>query len=125
MHTHTHTHNPAAQENHLHFGNLAVGEARQVTFALTNHSPRTVVRFQWPSLPGLTFAPSTGHLHPHTSKDITVTLKANQPQTLTAEHVVGKIWKITFSQPLSQVGTWYVYDDVMAAYDLANVALAL
>ena len=97
------THTPAARENHLHFGRFAVGETRQLIFALTNHSPSTAVRFQWPSLPNLTFTPSTGHLHPSTSKDITVTFKASRPQSLTAQRVFGKLWKITFSQPLSQV----------------------
>ena len=98
------THTPAARENHLHFGHFAVGETRQLIFALTNHSPSTAIRFQWPSLPNLTFTPSTGHLHPSTSKDITVTFKASRPQSLTAQRVFGKLWKIIFSQPLSQVG---------------------
>ena len=81
-----------------------VGETRQVTFTLANHSGNSVVKFQWPSsIPGLTFAPSVGHLHPSTSKDITVTFKSSKPLSVNSERVFGKVWKITFSQPLSQV----------------------
>ena len=96
-------HLSAAHENTLDFGDFAVGESRQITFSLTNHGSEPV-KFQWPtSLPGLSFSPSTGHLHPSTSKDVSVTFKSDKPVNLRQEHVPGKIGKIKFRDPLNKV----------------------
>ena len=106
-HTHTHTHTPshlASWENHLYFGGCPVGQSRQATFTLTNHSSRMAVRFNWSSSPPeLSFSPALGHLHPCSSKDITVTFKADKTLSFEKAAVSGKLQKITFSQPISQV----------------------
>lgn len=86
---------------------MAVGEGRQVTFRLANLSETSTVKFQWPStVPSLVFLPSMGHIWPKTSKTITVTFKATKPQAFKAQKVVGKMWKISFPKPLSEVQDW-------------------
>lgn len=52
------------------------------------------------------FVPSLGHLRPKTSKTITVTFKTIKPLALKAQKVVGKLWKISFQKPLSEVPDW-------------------
>lgn len=99
---------PATQENHLFFGGCPVGESRQATFTLSNHSPSAVFRFKWPdNAPGFTFTPQRGHLHPQCTKDITVIFKASTPVALSAQSIFGKLQKISFSQPLSQVKLYW------------------
>ena len=94
---------PAAHENCLNFGDFAVRETRQITFTLTNHGSQPV-KFQWPSnLPCLSFSPTTGHLHPSSSKDVSVSFKSDRPVTLNQQRVPGKIWKIKFTEPLKKV----------------------
>lgn len=94
---------PATHENCLNFGSSAVGETRQITFTLTNHSSHPV-KFQWPnSLPGFSFSPASGHLHPSSSKDVSVSFKAGKPVILKRERVAGKLWKIRFLKPLNEV----------------------
>lgn len=86
---------------------MAVGECRQVTFRLANLSETSTMKFQWPSsVPSLMFVPSTGHIRPKTSKTITVTFKTTKPQALKAHKVVGKLCKISFPKPLSEVSDW-------------------
>jgi hydrocephalus-inducing protein len=98
----------AAHENSLDFGDFAVGESRQITFSLSNCGTEPV-KFQWPtSLPGLSFSPFTGHLHPSTSKDVSVTFRSDKPVTLKQERIAGKIWKIKFREPLEKVACVYV-----------------
>lgn len=78
-----------------------------MTFRLSNLSENSTVKFQWPpsGLP-LVFVPSVGHIKPKTSKTITVTFKTTKPQALKAHKVVGKLWKISFAKPLSEVPDW-------------------
>ena len=100
---HIHVHSLALHENTLDFGDFPVGETRQISFSLTNRGSQPV-KFQWPSsLPGLSFSPATGHLHPATSKDVCVRFKSDRPVTLMRELVPGKIWKIKFKDPLTKV----------------------
>ena len=94
---------PAAHENCLNFGDFAVRETRQITFTLTNHGSQPV-KFQWPSnLPCLSFSPTTGHLHPSSSKDVSVSFKTDRPVAVKQQRVPGKIWKIKFTEPLKKV----------------------
>lgn len=96
----------APRGTEINFGTLAIGKSRQVTFRLSNLSDHSVMRFQWPTTPPLTLMPSVGHLRPKTSKTIIVTFKATKPQSLKADRVQGKLWKITFSKHHSQVLDW-------------------
>ena len=77
-----------------------------MTFTLINHSQSSVIRFQWPSLPYLSFIPSDGHIKPNSSKDIAVTFKSTTTQALKMQKVIGKLWKISFSKPLSEIPDW-------------------
>ena len=96
-----------------------MSESRQVVFTLTNRSQKNTVKFQWPSLPSLNFTPSTGHIKPATSKDIAVVFKTlNKPQSFVAQKVSGKLYKISFSQPLSQIPDW---DDRMKSVRWVNI----
>lgn len=91
----------------IQFGTLAVGESRQITFRLANLSETSTIKFQWPStVAALAFVPSTGHIWPKTSKTVVVTFKTTKPQAFKAQKVVGKLWKIMFSKPLSEVPDW-------------------
>eukprot|EP00731_Ephydatia_muelleri_P026704 Em0018g804a len=92
--------------NHLQFGGCPVGESKQLSFVLSNHSTSQAIRFQFPSLPGLSFSPCVGHLHPNSSKDIVVTFRPAKPQTMTAQRLCAKITKIKFSHEISQVPDW-------------------
>lgn len=86
---------------------MAVGESRQITFRLANLSETSAVKFQWmSSAPSLLFVPSVGHIRPKTSKTITVTFKTTKPQALKAHKVIGKLCKISFQKPLSEVPDW-------------------
>ena len=96
-----------------------MGESRQVVFTLTNRSQTNTVKFQWPSLPALNFTPSVGHIKPGTSKDIAVVFKTlNKPQSFVVQKVSGKLCKISFSQPLSQIPDW---DDRMKSVRWVNI----
>ncbi len=63
----------AARPNLLHFGDVAVGEARVLTFSMSNHARDSSVRFVWPELPELRVSPAVGHIHPGRTKDLTLT----------------------------------------------------
>ena len=96
----------AAKDNHLCYGSIPVGTSRQVSFTLSNHSHNTVIRFQWPTLPNLTFSPAIGHIKPKAFKDITVTFKSGQPYSFKSQKFSGEIKKILFSRPLNQIPDW-------------------
>lgn len=96
----------ATRATELYFGTLSIGESRQITFRLANLSESHTLKFQWPTVPALTFVPSTGHIRPKCSKTIAVNFKTQKPQMYKALKVVGRLWKITFSKPLSQVPDW-------------------
>ena len=76
------------------------------------------MKFQWPAVPPLVFAPSTGHIKPKMSKTITVTFKTAKPHALKDQQVLGKIWKISFLKPLSRVPDW---DDRMKSVQWVTV----
>ena len=67
-----------ALEDVLSFGDVEVGVPKTLTFTLRNFS-EFARRFEWTSLPGLTFSPSIGHLPPHGSKPISATFSADEP----------------------------------------------
>lgn len=96
----------ATKDNHLYFGSIPVGTSRQVSFCLSNHSKSSVIRFQWPTLPNLTFSPAVGHIKPNTFKGITVTFKSSQPHAFKTQKFTGEIRKILFSKPLNQIPDW-------------------
>lgn len=97
----------AYRATEIQFGTLAVGESRQITFRLANLSETSTIKFQWPStVASLVFVPNTGHIWPKTSKTITVTFKATKPQAFKAQKVVGKLCKISFTKPLSEILDW-------------------
>lgn len=96
----------AGQATDLNFGTLSVGESRQITFRLANLSDNHAVKFQWPAIPGLVFVPAVGHIKPKSSKTIAVNFKTGKPQAYRALKVMGKLWKISFSKPISQIPDW-------------------
>jgi hydrocephalus-inducing protein len=103
---HTFSFKIAYRATDIQFGTLAVGESRQITFRLANLSETNVIKFQWMSVPTLVFIPTLGHIRPKTSKTITVTFKTSKPQAFKAHKVVGKLCKISFQKPLSEVPDW-------------------
>ena len=103
----------------IQFGTLAVGESRQIMFRLANLSETNTIKFQWPTtVPSLVFMPSVGHIRPKTSKTITISFKSTKPQALKAQRVAGKMWKISFQKPLSEVPDW---DDRMKSVQWVGV----
>ncbi|XP_071959113.1 hydrocephalus-inducing protein homolog isoform X2 [Antedon mediterranea] len=96
----------AAPSNLIHFRDCHIGEQRQLTFTMTNHSKTDTVRFQWPEHPQLKFLPAVGHLHAGCAKDVAITFKTNEPITLQNETINSKISKIKFDKPIDQVADW-------------------
>ncbi|KAI6660485.1 hypothetical protein LOD99_14069 [Oopsacas minuta] len=81
-------------ENHLDFGNSAVGEEKQLVFCITNNS-QDVFKIHFESiLPSLTFTPSSAHLHGNRSKDILVTFKSDKAINHNRASVICKLQKI-------------------------------
>lgn len=80
------------------------------------------MKFQWPSISSLVFFPCTGHIRPKSSKTITVTFKTNKPHIYKAQKVMGKIWKILFSKPLSKIPDW---DDRMKSVQWVSAVPAM
>ena len=62
----------------LDFGLLWTGEARALTFCMSNGG-EAPSRFEIPPLPGLSFSPSAGHVPPGGSYDVTATFCSDQP----------------------------------------------
>ena len=99
----------ALLHNHLVFGDLPIGTSRQISFSLANHSPSSVYRFEMPSVEGLVFSPSVGHLHPRTSKEITLTLSSPTKLAMNRSAIEVDLVTIAFSLPLAQVHTANVF----------------
>ncbi len=51
----------------LIFGDVEIGAAKSISFTVRNYSA-TPRRFAWETFPGLSFAPSVGHLQPQAAK---------------------------------------------------------
>ncbi|ELK36190.1 Hydrocephalus-inducing protein like protein [Myotis davidii] len=96
----------AALVDHIQFGDCHIGSSYSVSFTVTNHSQVNVIRFEWPSLATITFAPQTGHLHPGCAKDIVMTLKSDIPINMKKMDIKCKVSKIMFQQPADQVPDW-------------------
>ena len=96
----------AAKDNQLNFGSIPVSSSRQISFTLSNHSQNNVIRFQWPTLPNLTFSPAIGHIKPKAFKGVTVMFKSSQPFSFKSQKFSGEIKKILFSKPLNQIPDW-------------------
>lgn len=92
----------AAKENNLYFGVCPVGNPCNLTFTLTNYSPDPI-RYQWPAVPCLTFAPSLGHLRSGASCDITTTFTNIKPKEYKQQRLAGKYWKISYTESINQV----------------------
>ena len=81
-------------ENHLDFGNSAVGEEKQLVFCISNNS-QEVFKIHFESIPNsLTFAPNSAHLQANRSKDIFVTFKSEKAVNLTRSPVLCKLQKV-------------------------------
>ncbi|XP_033116735.1 hydrocephalus-inducing protein homolog isoform X2 [Anneissia japonica] len=111
----------AAPSNLIHFRDCHIGEPRQLTFTMTNHSEADTVRFQWPDHPQLKFLPTVGHLHAGCAKDISITFKTDEPVTLQNEAINAKISKITFDKPIDQVADW---DDRLRTVKWVDITMA-
>lgn len=109
----------ALLHNHLVFGDLPIGTSRQISFSLANHSPSSVYRFEMPSVEGLVFSPSVGHLHPRTSKEITLTLSSPTKLAMNRSAIEVDLVTIAFSLPLAQVVDW---DDRMRSVKWVTVS---
>ena len=72
----------------LRLADCPVGKPHSIAFSLRNFSATKVFRFRWPAaVPNLTFSPAVGHLLPGSSKDVTVTFKADAPVKLQPQEV--------------------------------------
>ncbi|XP_036202709.1 hydrocephalus-inducing protein homolog [Myotis myotis] len=96
----------AALVDHIQFGDCHIGSSYSVSFTVTNHSQVNVIRFEWPSLATITFAPQTGHLHPGCAKDIVMTLRSDIPINMKKMDIKCKVSKILFQQPADHVPDW-------------------
>ena len=72
----------------LRLSDCPVGKPHSIAFSLRNFSAAKSFRFRWPAVvPNLVFSPAVGHILPGTSKDITVTFKADAPVKLQPQEV--------------------------------------
>ena len=93
----------ASRENHVKFGDCAVGVSRQLSFTLTNHSSLDPIRFTWSPPPEITFSPCTGHLQADCAKDVTVTFCSMGPETYSALNIPCKVTKIKLGEAQDKV----------------------
>lgn len=93
----------ASRENHVKFGDCAVGASRQLSFTLTNHSTSDPVRFTWSPPPEIMFSPCVGHLQPNCAKDVTVTFCSKEPKTYSGTNVPCKVTKIKLGEAQDKV----------------------
>jgi len=84
----------ALRENHVKFGDCAIGVPKQLSFTLTNHSSTDLVRFSWTPPPEITLSPCIGHLNPGCAKDIVITFTSAKPKTINGQNVPCKVTKI-------------------------------
>ncbi|XP_071173399.1 hydrocephalus-inducing protein homolog isoform X10 [Mytilus edulis] len=96
----------AAKPNLINFGDIYVNESCTLSFSMTNNSKTDVYRLQWPENANLKFTPTLGHLHPNSSKDVTVSFKSDAAKTLTEQAVNCKVTKIKYDKPIDQIAAW-------------------
>ncbi|NWZ80434.1 HYDIN protein, partial [Poecile atricapillus] len=96
----------AVRVNHIQFGDCPVGKPCHRTFTITNHTRRTVMRFEWEADAPFQFSPRVGHLHPGCTKTITVTLKSDVSATFRRHLAKCKVTKINFELPRRKVPDW-------------------
>ncbi|NXS93719.1 HYDIN protein, partial [Jacana jacana] len=96
----------AARVDHIQFGDCHVGTAYPVTFTITNRSREEAMRFEWLADTPFHFSPQVGHLHAGCAKDITVTLKSDNPVTFKKYPVRCQVARIAFQLPPEQVTDW-------------------
>ncbi|NXO88019.1 HYDIN protein, partial [Sitta europaea] len=100
----------AVRVNHIQFGDCPVRKCCRRTFTITNHTRRSVMRFEWEAHAPFQFSPKVGHLLPGCVKNITVTLKSDVPVTFRRHLVKCKVTKINFELPQRKIPDW---DDQM------------
>ncbi|KAM8946018.1 LOW QUALITY PROTEIN: hydrocephalus-inducing protein homolog [Pelodytes ibericus] len=96
----------APRTDHIVFGDCHVSQPYQVTFTMTNHSPRDPIRYQWPSDHPLEFSPQVGHIHALCAKHVTVTLKSDVAVVLVKSTVRCNVSRISFPLPYDHVLDW-------------------
>ncbi len=89
---------PSGAEDSIGFGNIPVGVQKTMNFTLSNNS-ENVYRFVWEQDPAglLTFSPAVGHIHPHETKEITVTVFAADRVTIEAQELPLKMQQIVYA----------------------------
>ncbi|KAJ3022533.1 hypothetical protein HKX48_005950 [Thoreauomyces humboldtii] len=69
---------PGDSENEIQFGDCFINEPKQIPFAITNHS-QSFLAIGFEDVPGFAFTPSTFHLRPKSSKEVTASFFAQDP----------------------------------------------
>jgi len=108
----------ASRSPEINFGVLPLGEIKRVTFTLSNLASSSVLKFQWCPVSCLSFIPTTGHIKPNSSRDITISFSSIKPISLKAQKVIGKMCRINYLGSLSEVSDW---DDSMKSIHWVNV----
>ena len=89
--------NGDAEGDALNYSDVGVGLAKSINFTLHNYSS-TPYRFEWESLPGLTFAPGVGHLLPGAAKQVVATFLSAEPLEHDAAEVALQLTKVRYTQ---------------------------
>ncbi|EDV21657.1 uncharacterized protein TRIADDRAFT_30117, partial [Trichoplax adhaerens] len=110
----------ASTANFIDFGDCPVAEARQLSFTMSNHSDQ-VVRYQWPINQELYFSPTIGHLHPHSTKDMTLTFLSHEPKRLQFSDIVCQFYTIAYTDSSTPLPEW---DDRMRIVKWVDAASA-
>ena len=95
----------ASRENHVRFGDCAVGVPKQLSLTVTNHSAEAV-RFTWAPPAEVTLSPCTGHLLPGCAKDVTITFCSRQPKSFGSQNMPCKVTKIKLGDTQDKVGVF-------------------
>ncbi|KAI9343132.1 hypothetical protein BDR26DRAFT_917651 [Obelidium mucronatum] len=87
---------PSETENELLFGDCFIGELKQQTFSVSNHSS-DFMKLNWvPDTPDFIFTPAVLHIRPRSKKDVTVSFCAKQTSELSHIKASCKAVKIKY-----------------------------
>lgn len=84
---------PNDSDNEIAFGDCQIGESKQISFTISNHSAE-VLRVTFPDLSEFSFYPSCCHLNPKGSREIIANFFAKQPVDIQKHSVAVKASKI-------------------------------
>ncbi|KAJ1558923.1 hypothetical protein HK096_003058, partial [Nowakowskiella sp. JEL0078] len=87
---------PDGENDEISFEDCHIGEVKQIVFNITNHSSE-YIRVVWNENSEFQFSPSTFHIRPQNTRDLTVYFSPKQPIELNKVPLICKATKIKYS----------------------------